>query len=117
MSELNFEKGGELYGCYYPALKPVAAAIKESEAPFHSAYYVYEPGNATRYQVLFNTTKTKWGLETVMTLVNFRKSMIIPGKFLSPSQIGYMHEKLDINEGDCYALMPLINNYLEELGS
>ena len=116
MAELNFEKGGQHYGVYFPALRPAYAAIKGSGKFIHSAFYEYEPGNATRYEVAFNTIDHGYGPETVMTVVNFRKSMIVNGPMFSPSQIGYMKEKLDIGEGDCYALMPLINHYFEELG-
>jgi hypothetical protein len=116
VSELNFEKGSVQYGVHYPALKPVAAAIKREGKFINTALYEYEPGNATRYVVLFATYNTGYGPETVMTVVNMNASMIIPGRFFSPSQIGYMKEKLGILEGDCYALMPLVNAYLEETG-
>jgi hypothetical protein len=116
MADLNFETGGEQYGMYFPPLRPLAKAIRRDTPPVYTAAYEYEPGNASRYVVVFNTYDFGYGQETVMTVANLNASMIVPGPFHSPSQIGYMAEKLGLLEGDCYALMPLINHYLEELG-
>ena len=116
MADLNFETGSVQNGQYFPALRPMHAAITKDSPPVYTAHYEYEPGNATRYVVVFNTYDTGYGPETVMTVVNMNAAMIIPGPFHSPSQIGYMQEKLKLLEGDCYALMPLINHYLEEFG-
>ena len=116
MADLNFETGGVYYDLYFPALKPVDRAIRKVRATDSSSFYHYEPGNGTRYEVIFTAYNAGFGPEVVMTLVNFRKAMVITGPMFSPSQIGYMKEKLDMGEGDCYALMPLINHYLEELG-
>ena len=116
MADLDFENGSVQNGQYYPALRPMAKAIRRDSPPIYTAAYEYEPGNATRYVVVFNTYDFGYGQETVMTVANMNTSMIIPGPFFSPAQIGYMVEKLKLLEGDCYALMPLINHYLEELG-
>ena len=111
----DYQSGGIFYDKYYPALRPVNQAIKKLKTADFSAFYLYEPGNATRYEVLFTTYNDGYGPKTVMTLINFRKSMIITNE-MSPTSLGYMQEKLDLGEGDCYALIPLINQYLEELG-
>lgn len=113
MFELNFKEGSSHGSVYYPPLKSVPQAIEDSDFGGKSVFYRYEPGNATRYEVLFSTYRTPWGLETVMTVVNFGKSMVISGPMHSTSQVWYMKGKLDMNEGDCYALMPLVNHYLE----
>jgi len=111
-----FKAGGVWQGMYYPKLKNVNEATCKRVAPHNADYFHYEPGNGTRYEVLFSTFNDGWGSKTVMTLVNMRKAMIISNE-MSLVNIGYMQEKLDLGEGDCYALIPLINHYLEELGS
>jgi hypothetical protein len=110
----DFEKGGEAYGMYFRPLKPVAAATV-TNAPTLGNFYHYEPGDGTRYEVIFSTYNTGYGLQTVMTLVNFNSSMVIPGR-MDLVDIDYMHEKLKLTHGSCYALMPLINYYLNEIG-
>ena len=111
-----FKAGGVWQGMYYPKLKNVNQAICRRISPSDADYFHYEPGNGTRYDVLFSTYNDGYGQKTVMTLVNMRKAMIISNE-MSLVNIGYMQEKLDLGEGDCYALIPLINHYLEELGS
>ena len=116
MPDINFEVSNVIYGKFFPALKPIHAAVRKAGKVTKSEFYHYEPGNGTRYEVAFITYDYGFGLETVMTVANMSKSMVIPSYMLTNSQIGYMQEKLDLGEGDCYALMPLINHYLEELG-
>ena len=111
-----FKAGGVWQGVYYPKLKPIFAAVPSAVEAEFCSYFQYEPGNGTRYDVLFSTYNDGYGSKTVMTLVNMRKAMIISNE-MSLVNIGYMQEKLDLGEGDCYALIPLINHYLEELGS
>ncbi len=117
MGDLNFEKGCVWYDLRFPALRPVPKAIQKSSGdPTYCRYFDYEPGNATRYEVAFCTYPTGNGLQTVMTIVNMHRSMVIPGRLEWSYQLGYMREKLELSDADCYALMPLINHYLEELG-
>lgn len=118
MGDMNFEKGGVHGGVHYPPLRPVelGAALRDMGEIVHSAYYQYEPGNATRYDVIFTTYRARWGQQTVMTVVNMKKCMVIPERLEWSYQLGYMQEKLELGAGDCYALMPLVNAYLEELG-
>lgn len=111
--DFDYEKGGEMFGGYYPPLKPPLTAIKGFTLPVKSVFYIYEPGNGTHYEVLFTTYNNVYGRETVMTLVNFRKSMVLPGP-VEMHSLDYMQEKLQINEGDCYALIPLINQFFKE---
>lgn len=112
----DFSKGGEINDMYFPALKPVDEAIKSSALPTHSSFFNYQPGNGTLYEVVFTTWSPRPGsTRTVMTLVNFRRSMEVSGK-MDLYSLGYMREKLGFGEGDCYALIPLINRYFEELG-
>ena len=98
----------------YPP-QPVGVAIKEQVGLLHAVYYDYQPGNGTRYEVLFNSFRTKYGRRTVMTIVNMNASMELNGE-LGIVSIGYMKEKLGLLDGDCYALIQLANTYLEELG-
>jgi hypothetical protein len=109
-----FKDGGEWMGKYYPKLKDVNQAILKRQTPSNSDFFVYEPGNGTHYEVLFSTYN-HYGQHTVMTIINMRKSMILMQP-MDLINIGYMREKLDLGEGDCYALIPLINKYFEELG-
>lgn len=113
--ELNFETGGVHNDLYFPPLKDADKAIVKVVVSDFSAFYHYEPGNGTRYEVVFSTYNDGFGEKTVMTLVNFRKTMVLTSEMRWASQIGYMKEKLGLGEGDCYALMPLINQYLEDL--
>ena len=110
----DFQKGGELLGTFYPALKPVSKAVRETRTLVHGNRYVYEPGNATRYEVVFATFMTDWGEETSMTLTNFGKCMVLSGP-VGMYSLGYLQEKLGMKEGDCYALLQLINTYFKEL--
>ena len=111
----DFQAGGEQYGVYFPALKTVGESIKSQVGLINSVFYDYQPGNGTRYEVLFNTFETKHGRRTVMTLVGFRKSMELSGS-MGLHSIDYLREKLGLGGGDCYALIPLINAYFEEVG-
>lgn len=113
METFDFVQGGEFSGCYYPALKPMKDAIKFSYVDEHVGVYQYEPGNGTRYDVIINEVPTPYGMQVVLTLVNFRKSMIIPSP-MGMHSLGYMVEKLNINPGDCYALLPLINCWFSD---
>jgi hypothetical protein len=100
---------------FYPALKSVAeASTRAHNANSYSC--VYQPGNGTRYEVVFSEFNNGNGPEIVMTIVNMRKAMIIPSQ-MGMHSLGYMQEKLGLGEGDCYALIPLINDFLEEQGS
>lgn len=116
MEQTIFETGGEWMGKYYPKLKDVNEAIVKRRGPTNQDYFQYEPGNGTRYDVLFSTYNDGYGQKTVMTLVNMRKAMILTQQ-MDLINMGYMKEKLDLGEGDCYALIPLINFYFAELGS
>ena len=111
----NFQIGVLENDTWYPALKTVQAAIVSQIGHVNSVFYDYQPGNGTRYEVLFNSFMTKYGRRTVMTLVNFNASMELNGS-LGMASIGYMREKLGMLEGDCYALIQLVNMHLEELG-
>ena len=111
----DYQVGGEEYGVYYPALKPVDQAIKVQHGIINSVFYDYQPGNGTRYEVLFNSFETKYGRRTVMTIINMNASMELNGS-LGIMSIGYMKEKLGLLDGDCYAIIQLVNTYLEELG-
>ena len=109
----DFQKGGVINEVYFRPLKSVADATVRHETMGDSEYYHYEPGDGTRYEVLFNTYNTGYELQTVMTLVNFGTSMIIPFK-LGLGDIGYMHEKLQITSGSCYALIQLANAFFKK---
>jgi hypothetical protein len=111
MTEHDFEKGGVIFGKFFPGLKLPSAAVSKSKN-VESVFYAYEPGNMTRYELLFSNLANQ---RVVMTIVNMRKSMELSGP-LNEYSIGYMTEKLGLGEGDCYALIPLINHYFEELG-
>jgi hypothetical protein len=111
MTEHDFEKGGVIFGKFFPGLKVPAVAVRVSKN-IESMYFDYEPGNMTRYQVLFSDLA---GQRVVMTIVNMRKAMELSGP-MNETSIGYMEEKLGLNAGDCYALIPLINHYFDERG-
>jgi len=111
----DFEKGGVIYGKFFPGLKTVAASVSRSKEG-KSWFGIYQPGNGTRYEFIFSEYDFGHGPETMLTIVNMRKCMIIPGPMFPDTSIGYMVEKLGLNEGDCYALIPLINDYLTEQG-
>lgn len=113
--DTDFQKGGVLGGLYYPALQPINKAIKRGYLTSDSTYYVYEPGNATKYEVIFTTYNDGYELKTVMTLANMGKSMYIAGA-MTLTALGYLEEKLGLNKGDCYALIPLINHYMADRG-
>jgi hypothetical protein len=99
---------------FFPALKHVSEAT--SRVHVNESYScVYQPGNGTRYEVVFSKFNNGNGPEIVMTIVNMRKAMIIPSQ-MGMHSLGYMQEKLSLGEGDCYALIPLINDYLENEG-
>mgnify|MGYP005831235951 CR=1 FL=1 len=113
--EFDYEKGGEEFGVYYPPLKPVAKAIKFSSVGPDSAYYHYEPGNGTRYEVVFVRHLNGYSeVEQVTMAVTCPRNaaMIVPEK-LGMYSLGYMQEKLKMLEGDCYALIPLVNYHME----
>lgn len=116
-AEFNYQQGGNEYGKYYPALKPTELAI-HCEAEGSSTYYHYEPGNGTRYEVIFTEIELKEQFEKeliiVMTIIQpRRRSMITPSYNFHMKDLGYMMEKLEMHEGDCYALIQLINIYLD----
>lgn len=114
MNEFDFSKGGVIYGKFFPGIKHVSEAVKRTNVS-ESVAYDYQPGNGTRYDVVFTTDAAG---ETVMFLSNFRQGMIIPGPMYPDTSIGYMMEKMPkMQEGDCYALIPLINSFLEDQGS
>jgi len=110
--DFDFSKGGEDFGRYYPALKPISEACKQFADNAYCSFYQYEPGNGTRYDVIFSRYPTKYGIQTVMTIANMGKSMILSGE-VGMHSLGYMKEKLNLGEGDCYALIPLINHFYE----
>lgn len=112
--DFDFSAGGEQFGKYFPPLKPVAAAVSRVHND-ESYSCVYQPGNGTRYEVAFSRYNIGNGPETVMTIINMRKAMIIPS-YMGMHSIGYMTEKLGLGEGDCYALIPLINAYITDRG-
>lgn len=110
--DFDYEKGGEEWGTYYPPLKaPWRGGIVFSDG----TYFHYEPGNGTRYEVLFTRFDTEYEKNRVaMTVLCPRNAaMIIPDE-LGLHSLGYMQEKLKMLEGDCYALIPLVNQYLKE---
>ena len=107
--EFDFTKGGTFAGGYFPPLKSLSSALRSWEEA-SSIHFLYEPGNGTRYDVLLTTTQSG---ETTLTLINFRKAMVIPSE-MGVWNMTYMQEKLGINLGDCYALIPLINSYLKK---
>lgn len=109
--EFDFTKGGEFHGGYYPALKITGDGIV-SYNEGASTYYDYQPGNMTRYQVVFSKYPSEWGgTETLMSIVNMNTCMVIPGE-MNMLSLDYMMEKLGLMRGDCYALIPLINRYV-----
>ena len=110
--DFNFEAGGVAFGGYFPALKNVNASIRRRKGDF----FVYEPGNGTRYDVLFGVQDTGFGEEVVMSVVNMRKCMIISGQ-VGIQSMSYIQEKLELGAGDCYALIPLINFFIHERGA
>lgn len=116
MPDLNFQQDNEIYGVLFPALLPVEKAIKRQTGSVESRYYTYEPGNMTRYDVIFNVYDAGWGPEMVMTIINLNTAMVIPSRMHSPTQISYLKDKLGLGEGDCYALMQLINYHMEKAG-
>lgn len=114
--DFNYEKGGEDCGCYYPPLKPVLDAIRFESGWKDHSYFHYEPGNGTRYEVIFTRFRTEYveGDRTVMTVICPRNAAMIVSGELGMYSLTYMQEKLKILEGDCYALIPLVNHYLKE---
>lgn len=110
----DYQKGGEDCGKYFPALKLVHDATVAS-ADCKSVYYHYEPGNMTRYEVIFTRFNTKYETnKVVMTVFCPRNtSMVLPGDEMGMYSINYMQDKLGMSEGDCYALIQLINHYLK----
>jgi hypothetical protein len=110
--DFNYAEGGTHLGAYYPSLKPVPEAIRFTDG----SYFHYEPGNGTRYEVIF----TKFDAEhekgqVVMTVVCPRRTAMFVDREMGMYSLGYMQEKLvGMYNGDCYALIPLINHYLKE---
>lgn len=113
MENIDFQAGHEFGGVYFPPLKPVDKACVDMDGVGECVYVRYEPGNGTRYEVVFSCYVTQDGGQVLMTIVNMGKSMIIASK-MGLYSLDYMHEKLGLGLGDCYALIPLINRYLEE---
>lgn len=109
--DFDYNAGGEYDGAYYPALKPLSEAIRR-ESPSLCQFFIYEPGNGTRYDVLISTFNTGYSVQHNVSIVNMGRSMMFSGPF-SMVALSYMKEKLNLNYGDCYALIPLINAYLE----
>jgi hypothetical protein len=109
--EFDYQKGGEEYGRYYPALKPIKESTMYVSHVTPCSYYQYEPGNGTRYDVVFSEYPTKHGMQQLMTIANMGRSMILSGE-VGMYSLSYMREKLGLGEGDCYALLQLINWYM-----
>ncbi len=118
MYGFDFSKGRVVHGRFLDSLRDLDRAIKVEAQSGRSYYFDYEPGNGTKYRVLFSYAPgyDVGEKEIVMTIINFGRSMIIPGgKMDTVGQLDYMHEKLgNLNIADCYALMPLINFFLQK---
>lgn len=118
----------ERNGVYYPELKPLDKAIRFM-AEGHSQFFIYEPGNGTRYEVFITFRHPGRGAFKdarfqedfpfgSICIVNFDRpcSMpLIPYRY-SIDDVGYIADKMDILAGDAWALVPLINSFLEEHG-
>lgn len=103
---------------YYPQLKPLDQAVVACH-PVLGEFYHYEPGNGTRYEVILTRRIARdpdYYPRVVVSIVNFGRgrSMVIPmGVPLDKHNISYMREKMGILEGDAWALIPLINRFME----
>jgi hypothetical protein len=92
-------------------------AIKfNSERAVEARYVVYEPGNDTRYEVLFTQVGTldtvdRYPNDVVVTVVNFRKAMLL-SRGRGYLDWTYVAEKLDIGEGDARPLARLFSDVL-----
>ena len=101
-------------------LKPVNESIVSETNGEHGTLYVFEPGNATRYVVLFQpiersiSREMDYGLKaTLVTVINFRRyySMVVSGH-MGYLCVGYLMEKTGLQEGDAAALLALIRHKL-----
>jgi hypothetical protein len=116
MESFDFQKGGVIFRKYYPELKPIASAlVHTSSGPNLGTYYHYEPGNMTRYEVIFTNFLDVYGETiTLMSVVCPRNAaMILPKYKFEMYDLDYMQEKLGMGEGDCYALIQLINYHFD----
>lgn len=121
MENFDFQAGGVYGATYYPSLKSIGEALITNTGGGGQAYYYhYEPGNMTRYEVVFcEYTDTYDNQIVLMSIVNPRRAtMMIPlvRHEWGLHDIAYMKEKLGMGEGDCYALIPLINFHLKAMG-
>ena len=120
MEEFDFQRGGELHGKRYPKLKTLGESIVYVDPGIDRVYYHYEPGNMTRYEVIFSELSVEYDDEpmTVMTVMCPRqRCMVIPHRMFHMYDLDYMMEKLEMLEGDCYALIQLINHHLGRIGA
>lgn len=77
--------------------------------------YVYEPGNATRYEIVIvkmlesngSDMYLSWPQDSLLIcIVNFNKSIIIQDKtYISPS---YLKEKIEMSDSSCAVLAEFI---------
>lgn len=123
----DFTKGGRVDDVSYPPLRPLEKACTHRAERGTSEFAVYEPGNGTRYEVLF--ARRGWipgeimldpaddfFPRTVVAILNFGRPcvMVLPEvRQLGLGNIDYMCKKMGIDAGDAYALIPLINDFLE----
>ena len=118
--EFDFTKGGEVDGVYYPALKDPVQAIKFQSGWKDHDYIHYEPGNGTRYEVVFTEIQREYSDEKELVLSVIcpaPAAMTIPGGFrrFYLFDLEYFIEKLRMRPGDVYALLPLVNHYTQVL--
>lgn len=103
-------------------LKPLSASIKRVwvSADCRTRLVDLEPGNGTKYMVLFSNLPKEigevlgcGGRGVMATVTNFRNrpSILLPA--LGLVSLAYLVEKTGLGEGDAVALLPLINNHIQ----
>ena len=121
MESFDFQKGGEVDGILYPALRPLEKAVIRRDSLGDAEFVHYEPGNGTRYEVFIVLRPGSirgaddWYPYGAIAVVNFGRpaSMALPEHDLGLHDVDYIHEKMGVNLGDAYALIPLINDFIE----
>lgn len=125
--EFDFTKGGIVDGIHYPALRPLDQSLKYASQGSRCEFVVYEPGNGTRYEMFLGRRgpmmpdprlgeMDEYFPRNFIAIVNFGRPrcMSFPTvRRFGLANIDFICEKMDVQAGDAYALIPLINDFLE----
>jgi hypothetical protein len=101
----------EIHGAYVSDVRTPEESIRYATDEGVATFYLYEPGNATRYEVVFTSIPGQLhGGRDYMSVVNFRKAMEVH-QGMGEHSVSYMQEKLNLGISDCYALSKLIEHH------